>query len=48
VTPTFGTQLPQQWLAARGGRPLQPNDIKIRLRHLGDAAVPSMAVNSVT
>jgi integrase/recombinase XerC len=38
VIPPFGAQLPQQWLAARGGRSLQPNGIKIRLCQVGGAA----------
>ena len=33
-----GADLPQLWLAERGGRPLTPNGIKIRLRRLGEAA----------
>jgi site-specific recombinase XerD len=30
-----GAELPQLWLAERGGRPLAPNGIKIRLKRLG-------------
>ncbi len=33
-----GAELPQLWLADRGGRPLAPNGIKIRLKRLGQAA----------
>jgi site-specific recombinase XerD len=33
-----GAELPQLWLAERGGRPLAPNGIKIRLKRLGLAA----------
>jgi integrase/recombinase XerC len=33
-----GCELPQVWLADRGGRPLAPNGIKIRLKRLGAAA----------
>ena len=33
-----GAQLPNLWLAERGGRPLTPNGIKIRLKRLGAAA----------
>jgi integrase/recombinase XerC len=33
-----GADLPQLWLADRGGRPLAPNGIKIRLKRLGMAA----------
>jgi site-specific recombinase XerD len=34
----LGAQLPNLWLAERGGRPLTPNGIKIRLKRLGAAA----------
>jgi integrase len=30
-----GAELPNLWLADRGGRPLAPNGIKIRLKRLG-------------
>jgi integrase len=33
-----GAELPELWLADRGGRPLAPNGIKIRLKRLGAAA----------
>ena len=33
-----GSELPHLWLAERGGRPLAPNGIKIRLKRLGVAA----------
>ena len=33
-----GAQLPNLWLAERGGQPLTPNGIKIRLKRLGAAA----------
>ena len=33
-----GAELPHLWLADRGGRPLAPNGIKIRLKRLGHAA----------
>ncbi len=33
-----GNHLPELWLAERGGRPLAPNGIKIRLKRLGAAA----------
>lgn len=33
-----GAELPNLWLAERGGRPLTPNGIKIRIKRLGSAA----------
>jgi site-specific recombinase XerD len=33
-----GAELPNLWLADRGGRALEPNGIKIRLKRLGEAA----------